>query len=116
MNPGWGAGVPVCRALLPLLLPLVALGCQFRGEPRPLSSGALPPPAFIDAPTRCTAARARFALGRRISAPLLEEMRMRTGARRARAVLPTDADAPYDAARLIVDIESNGRVVAVRCG
>ena len=100
-----------------LLLSLVLLdGCQFRGEPPPLSSEALPPPAFVDAPARCTAARARFALGRRITAALLEEMRMRTGARQARLVLPTDPDIPFDAARLIVDIEPNGRVVGMRCG
>ena len=65
--------------------------------------------------SRCTAARARYALGRRITAALLEEMRMRTGARQARLVLPTDPDIPFDAARLIVDIEPNGRVVGVRC-
>ncbi|MGK6305706.1 I78 family peptidase inhibitor [Variovorax sp. DT-64] len=95
---------------------LVLLGaCQIRGEPRPLASEALPPPTFVDAPARCTAARARFALGRRITAALLEEMRMRTGARQARLVLPTDPDTPFDAARLIVDIEPNGRVVGVRC-
>jgi hypothetical protein len=99
-----------------LLLSLVLLGgCQFRGEPRALSSEALPPPAFVDAPARCTAARARFALGRRITAALLEEMRIRTGARQARLVLPTDPDIPFDAARLIVDIEPNGRVVGMRC-
>lgn len=103
------------RALL--LLSLVLLGgCQFRGEPRPLSSEALPPPAFVDAPARCTATRARFALGRRITAALLEEMRIRTGARQARLVLPTDPDIPFDAARLIIDIEPNGRVVGMRCG
>ena len=102
------------RALLLLSLVLLS-GCQFRREPRPLSSEALPPPTFVDAPARCTAARARFALGRRITAALLEEMRMRTGARQARLVLPTDPDIPFDAARLIVDIEPNGRVVGVRC-
>jgi hypothetical protein len=29
--------------------------------------------------------------------------------------LPTDPGIPFDAARLIVDIEPNGRVVGVRC-
>ncbi|OUL99761.1 hypothetical protein A8M77_24880 [Variovorax sp. JS1663] len=90
--------------------------CQFRGEPRPLSSDAPSPPAFVDAPARCTAARIRFGLGQRASLPLLEEMRLRAGARRARIALPTDAPLPYDAARLMVDIEPNGRVVGARCG
>ncbi|VTU36877.1 hypothetical protein H6CHR_04817 [Variovorax sp. PBL-H6] len=104
------------RALLLLVLVLMLEGCQFRGEPRPLSSEVPPPPAFVDAPARCVAARAGFGLGHRITAALLEEMRMRTGARRVRLVLATDPDTPFDAARLIVDIEPNGRVVGTRCG
>ena len=115
MSPARSPARPLGRALL--LLPLLALGaCQFRGEHRPLSSEAPPPPTFIDPPAHCTAARARFGLGRRITPPLLEELRMHSGARRARAVLPTDASQPHDAARLLVDIEPDGRVVAVRCG
>jgi len=30
-------------------------------------------------------------------------------------VLVTEPETPFDAARLIVDIESNGRIVGVRC-
>ena len=105
-----------CRRVL-LLLPLLALeACQWPGEPRSRSPEALPPPAFTDAPAVCTAARARFGLGLRASLPLLEEMRLRAGARRVRTVLPADAPLPYDAARLIVDLEAGGRVVAARCG
>ncbi|RZL91989.1 MAG: hypothetical protein EOP82_11475 [Variovorax sp.] len=91
-------------------------GCQMRGDLRPLSSEAPPPPAFVEAPANCIASRARFALGRRITGPLLEELRMRSGARMARLVLPDDAPLPYHPQRLIVDVESTGRVVAVRCG
>jgi len=57
----------------------------------------------------------RFALGQRINAPLLEEMRMRSGAFMARTVLPDDAPMSFVAGRLLVDVESSGRVVAVRC-
>ena len=100
-----------------ILLAVGALaGCQMRGDVRPLSSEAPPPPAFVDAPPRCTAARSRFALGRIITKPLLEELRMRTGARTARTALPQDPPLPYHSARLIVDIEPTGRVVATRCG
>lgn len=115
MKPGRRSGVPVCRALLLLFLALLG-GCQFHGGSRPLSSEVPPPPAFVDAPAHCTAARARLGLGRRITAPLLDEMRMRAGARQARLVLATDPDIPFDAERLIVDIEPNGRVVGMRCG
>jgi len=114
MKPPRGSRVPACRAVLLLTFVMLA-GCQIHREPRPLSSEAPPPPTFVDAPSRCTAARARFGLGRRITAPLLEEMRMRSGARRAHAVLVTEPETPFDANRLIVDIESNGRIVGVRC-
>ena len=107
--------MPVCRALLLISFVLLS-GCQSPREPRPLSSEAPPPPPFVDAPAHCTAARARFGLGKRITAPLLEELRMRTGARRARIVFATDPETPFDAARLIVDIEPNGRIVGTRCG
>ncbi|WP_083745443.1 hypothetical protein [Variovorax sp. KK3] len=100
-----------------LLLSLLALGgCQFHGTVPPFSAEGLPPPAFTDAPGRCTSARIRFALGQQVSRPLLEEMRLRAGARRAMALAPTDEHVPYDSLRLIVDIENNGRVVAARCG
>ena len=100
-----------------VLLPLIALaGCQFRGEPHARSPDALPPPAFTDAPAHCLAARARFGLGLRASLPLLEEVRLRAGASRVRAVLSTDEPLPYDAARLLVDLEAGARVVGARCG
>ena len=106
------------RGLLIFLMPLFGLAaCQFRGEPPSRASpDVLPPPVFTPAPGRCTAARARFGLGQRVSRPLLEEMRLRAGARAAHAVLPTDAPLPHDAARLMVDVESSGRIVAARCG
>ena len=98
------------------LLVVLAAGCQMRGDVRPLSSEVPPPPVFVDAPQACSAARSRFALGQGISAPLLEEMRQRTGARRARAQRidgPPNND--IDAARLTVDIEPSGRIVGARC-
>ncbi|MDM0055385.1 hypothetical protein [Variovorax fucosicus] len=99
-----------------LLFPLAA-GCQMRGEVRPLSSEIPPPPAFVAAPEACLAARSRFALGQRISLPLLEELRQRTGARRARAQRIDDPqkNAESDAARLTVDVEPSGRIVGARC-
>jgi len=99
-----------------LLIVALAAGCQMRGEVRPLSSEMPPPPVFVAAPESCSAARSRFALGQRINLPLLEELRQRTGARRARAQRIDDPQAnEFDAARLIVDIEPNGRIVGVRC-
>jgi len=98
------------------LLAVLAAGCQMRGDVRPLSSEVPRPPAFVDAPEACSAARVRFALGQRINTPMLEELRQRTGARRALAQRVDDPQAnEFDAARLTVDIEPNGRIVGARC-
>lgn len=105
-------------------LPLVAgalaaalvAGCQTRGDVRPLSSEAPPPPVFAPPPESCQAASARFALGRQITAPLLEEMRSRAGARSARTAVATDPAMGVDVQRLVVDIEPSGRILGLRCG
>ena len=98
-------------------LGLAALaGCQMRGDVRPLSSELPPPPVFAAPPEGCQPGGARFALGRTITAPLLEEMRMRAGARLARTALPNDAPPAADAQRLTVDIDPAGRILGLRCG
>ena len=94
----------------------LAAGCQMRGDVRPLSSEAPPPPVFTPPPQVCQSTGARFALGRRITAPLIEEMRSRAGARSARTALATDPALAVDLQRLIVDIEPSGRIVGLRCG
>lgn len=92
-------------------------GCQTRGPVHPLTSEIEPPPRLAEPPSSCRAAEAAFALGRHITAPLLEEMRLRTGARLGRTVTAGDlASADFDAMRLNVDIEPSGRIVAARCG
>lgn len=104
-------------ALLACLLGagLVA-GCQMRGDVRPLSSEAPPPPVFAPPPESCQAGGARFALGRQITAPLLEEMRSRAGARSARTAFATDPPMAVDPQRLIVDVDPAGRILGLRCG
>ncbi|MGJ7494595.1 hypothetical protein ACSFA8_05945 [Variovorax sp. RT4R15] len=105
------------RSRFLILLPIaLAAGCQMRGDVRPLSSEVPRPPAFVAPPEACNASRSHFALAKRISAPLLEELRQRTGARRARTQ-PVDGpqSTEYDAARLTVDVEPNGRIVGTRC-
>ena len=96
---------------------LASTACQFRGDVRPLSSDIAAPPRFFAATPACRAAGASFALGRVITAPLLEEIRQRSEARMARTVLSTDANSlPFDEGRLNVDVEPNGRIVGSRCG
>jgi hypothetical protein len=112
-----GRPLPDCIALALVLAALPLPGCQMRGDVRPASSDIEPPPAFAQTPETCRAAEARFAMGRQISAPLLEEVRQRAGARQARTALPGDAPSiEADATRLTVEIEPTGRIVGARCG
>ncbi|MDI3382454.1 hypothetical protein ACFPPF_16915 [Xenophilus aerolatus] len=94
----------------------LAAGCQMRGDVRPLASNAPPPPVLKPPPEVCRSSAARFALSYRASAPLLEEMRLRSGARSVRSALATDPAMAVDPQRLIVDIEPSGRIVGLRCG
>lgn len=97
---------------------LFLVACQMRGDVRPLSADIAPPPRFAEAtPESCLAAESRFAFGRTITAPLLEELRERAGARLARTVQVADkTDTSVDANRLSIDIEPSGRIVGAHCG
>ena len=92
-------------------------GCQTPPADRPLTSEVPEPPSFAPPPEACTAAAVRFGLGLRVTAPLLEEMKQRAGARLARTVAATDtADPSQDTTRLNVQIEPSGRIVGAYCG
>jgi hypothetical protein len=94
-------------------------GCQAQPEFRPLTSEVLPPPTFVTVPAEeaCQAAQARYALGRPLDPALLEEMRTRTGSKSARtSSTGTPLPTPADPARLNVDLDPQGLVVAARCG
>ena len=67
-------------------LSLFIAGCQSRPQFRPLTSEAPPPPVFVavNGDADCQVNQARYALGRAIDAPLLEQIRNRTGSRSAR--------------------------------
>lgn len=96
---------------------LALAACQFRGDVRPLSSDIVAPPRFAESIPACRAAGGRFALGKVVNGPLLEEMRQRSEAQMARTVLVSDPKVlPFDESRLNVDVEPNGRIVGTRCG
>lgn len=103
---------------LPLFAVLALSGCQMRGKDRPLSSEAPPPPVFAsNFPVVCRAAEVRFALGQTANGPLLEQVRIRTGAVVLRTVLTTDrASTDVNSGRLTVDVQPSGRIVGARCG
>ena len=93
------------------------LGCQARGDDRPFSSEVPPPPRFAQPaqpPASCTAEGARFALGAAMTAPMLEDMRTRTGAQSVSTVAP-GATPPAAMNRLLVEVDAQGRVVGARC-
>ena len=98
---------------------LLTAGCETEPRFRPLTSDVPPPPVFVTVAGEadCQAAQARYALGRSADAPLLEEMRNRTGSRSARtgpagAPLPM----PADPGRLTIDLDAEGRIAGARCG
>ncbi|QRF55026.1 MULTISPECIES: hypothetical protein [Variovorax] len=95
---------------------LLAAGCQAPPKDRPLTSEVPEPPAFAPPPDSCLAEGVRFALGLRVTAALLEEMRQRSGAKFARTVLATDPPDPaLDPTRLNVRVEPSGRIVGASC-
>jgi hypothetical protein len=98
---------------------LFIAGCETQPEFRPLTSEAPPPPTFVTVPKEetCQAAQARYALGQALDPLLLEQMRTRTGSKSARtSAAGAPLPAPADPARLNVDVDAQGRVVAARCG
>jgi len=98
---------------------LLLAGCETRPQFRPLTSEVPPPPVFVTVTgdADCQVAQARYALGRVIDAPLLEEMRNRTSSKSARSS-PVGAPlpAPADPGRLTIDVDPQGRIVGARCG
>lgn len=106
-------------ALFVVLVAVSVTACQTRGNDSPLSAKAPPPPVFINqkVPLTCRAAEVRFALGQTVNGPLLEQIRIRTGARMARTAL-TDGvpGTDQDDGRLTVDIDPKGRIIGARCG
>jgi len=93
-----------------------------RDKERPLSSEAPPPPVFAsNLPVTCRAEKADYAMSQTITNPLLEQLRVRTGASVVRRVLTTDlvpAAVARDAddGRLTVNVDPDGRMVTARCG
>ena len=96
------------RALLPGLALLLAACAQQPPQP------AVPAPP---ARTACDAAPAQFAVGRVQTAPLVEEVRQRSGAYVARVLRPNQVvTMEFDAERVNVVVDAENKVTAVRCG
>jgi hypothetical protein len=76
---------------------------------------APPPPVF--APGECDAQAAQFAVGQAYNEPLGEQARVRARAERMRSVRPGQiVTMEFDARRLTLELDGDGRVVRARCG
>ena len=81
------------------------------GAARPGDAGAAPVGG------QCDAQGAQWAVGKSGTARVVEEARVRAGARMARVLYPgRPVTLEFDAERLSLELDGSGKVVAVRCG
>lgn len=101
---GWLAGMAAL---------VLAAGCS------QLGGGAVRPIGASTAPVggNCDAQGAQWALGKSGTARVVEEARVRAGARMARVVHPgKTANQAFDPQRLSLEVDGSGKVTAARCG
>ena len=80
-------------------------------------AGAAPPAAPAPVGGTCNAAPAQFAVGQMHTPTLLEQARVRSGARLARALPPGLAvTMEFNPERLNLTLDAAGRVTQVNCG
>lgn len=104
----WAAAAAAALALVS--------GCSSVG---PAATPAPPPIGAGTAPVggTCDAQAAQWALGRNGTAKVLEEARVRAGARMARVLhkgQPVTME--FDAQRLNLEVDGSGKITAARCG
>ena len=98
---------------LPNATALAALLAACAQEP-PQVPEAPPPPVF--APGECDAQSAQFIVGQSINTPMAEDARQRARAERVRVVRPGDMiTQEFDARRLTIELDADGKVVRARC-
>jgi hypothetical protein len=100
--------VPCCIAFT-----LAALaGCAEKPPEVPL---APPPPVYVA--EECDAQAVQSILGQAYTNPLGEDARVRSRAERVRALRPGDmVTMEFNARRLTIDVNAEGKVTRVRCG
>ena len=82
---------------------------------QPQAPFAAPPPPPPGA--SCQADAAQYAIGRAQTAPLVEEIRQRSGAHIARILRPNQAvTLEFLAERVNVVVDADNKITAVRCG
>ena len=95
---------------------LMMAGCSSIGP------GSSPAPAPIGASTapvggECNAQGAKAAVGKNATAKVVEDARVRSGARLARVLRPGQMiTKEFDGQRLNLEVDASGKIIAVRCG
>lgn len=100
-------------------LTVVAMvGCAGYGQPPGGSQAGGPQGNVAPAPAVvCNAQPAQSAVGQNSTASVMESARAKSGAQMARILRPGQmVTKEFDAQRLNLEVDGNGRIVAVRCG
>ncbi|CAN7260400.1 I78 family peptidase inhibitor [Acidovorax sp. LjRoot129] len=85
----------------------------------PGASASTPPAASTPPPAtgQCNAQPAQFAVGQNSTSSVMESARARSGAQMARILRPGQMiTKEFDAQRLNLEVDSAGKIIAVRCG
>ena len=98
-----------------LALGAAVTGCTGYGQTSAAPAGSAPaasPPGSV-----CNAQPAQFAVGQNSTASVVESARQRSGAQTARILRPGQIiTKEYDTQRLNLEVDGNGRIIAVKCG
>lgn len=98
---------------------LLMTGCTGYGQApaapagsNPGAAAPTPPPAAL-----CDAKPAQFAVGQASTASVMESARVRSGAQMARILRPGQMiTKEFNAQRLNLQVDANGRILTVNCG
>lgn len=112
----WVANRMAGRMTGAAVLALVVAGCSSMA---PSGTTAVPPAGAGAAPVGgdCGAQGAQWAVGKMGTAKVVEEARVRAGARMARVLRPGQMiTKEFDSQRLNLEVDATGKVVGARCG
>ena len=112
MKPSWALLSGLCAAAA------LAGRAGYGQSPSPSSSSSAAGSAPASAPAApCNAQAAQFAVGQNSTASVMESARVRSGAQMARILRPGQIiTKEFDAQRLNLEVDGNGRIIAARCG
>lgn len=98
-----------------LTVAVLTTGCANHGQTAAPSGS--PAAAAPSATGLCNAQPAQSAVGQNSTASVMESARVRSGAQMARILRPGQMiTKEFDAQRLNLEVDGNGRILAVRCG